>query len=106
MSLAVNKSLLAELFEAINANNFDPLAGHPGFWETRQIVPPMHHIFNNWQTIHMQQIAEANQVFSYGVIQMTHFGTFAGVPPTGKQVTLEVFSIDQIDNGMGLFPAP
>ena len=96
MSLETNKALLAELFEAINANNFDPLAAHPGFWQTREVVPPMHHIFSNWQTVHLQQIAEADQVFSYGVIQMTHVGALAGVPPTGKRVTLEVFSLDQV----------
>lgn len=100
MSLNANKALLVELFAAINANNFDPLTPHPGFWETRQVVPPMHRIFSHWQTLHIQQIAEANHVFSYGVVQMTHSGTLAGVHPTNKQITLEVFSWDQVDDGL------
>lgn len=100
MSLHANKALLAELFAAINANNFDPLAPHPGFWETRQVVPPMHRIFSHWQTLHLQQIAESNQVFTYGLIQMTHSGPFAGIPPTNRLVTLEVFSLDQVDDGL------
>jgi predicted ester cyclase len=95
-----NKRLIHQLFEAINAGNFSALEGHPGFWESRQVVPPLRAIFSDWQTVQLQQIAEADKVFSYGVVEMTHIGNFAGVAPTGKRIVLEGFFIEQIKEGI------
>jgi predicted ester cyclase len=95
-----NKALLAQLFEAINRADFAPLEPHPGFHETRQYVPPMHQLFADWQTTHTQQVAEGDLVFSYGAVEMTHYGPFAGVAPTGKRIALELWSLDEVREGL------
>lgn len=97
---ATNKALFAQLFEAINHADFARLDPHPGFYETRQYVPPMHQLFADWQTTHMQQIAEGDLVFSYATVAMTHCGPFAGVAPTGKRITVEVLSLDEVRDGL------
>lgn len=99
MATETNKALLRKIFEAVNEANFVALEAHPGFWETRQVVPPMHALFTDWRTIHLQQIAEDEKVFSYGATRMTHVGPFASVGPTNKRITLEGFFLDQIADG-------
>lgn len=100
MTTETNKALLAQLFEAINRADFALLDPHPGFYETRQYVPPMHQLFTDWQTTHMQQIAEGDRVFSYGAVAMTHRGPFAGVAPTGRRITVELWSLDEVRDGL------
>lgn len=99
MSTESNKALLKRVMEAINAGQLDEIADHPGFWETRQVIPLLHTMFSDWRAILMQQIAENDLVFSYGALCATHVGQFAGVPSTGKQITLEVISVDQVTDG-------
>lgn len=100
MTTETNKALLAQLFEAINRADFALLDPHPGFHETRQYVPPMHQLFADWQTTHMQQIAEGDLVFSYCAVAMTQRGPFAGVAPTGRRITLELWSLDEVRDGL------
>jgi predicted ester cyclase len=100
MTTETNKALIAQLFEAINRADFARLDPHPGFHETREYVPPMHQLFADWQTTHMQQIAEGDLVFSYGAVAMTHCGPFASVAPTGRRITLELWSLDEVRDGL------
>jgi predicted ester cyclase len=95
-----NKELLLRLFEAINAGDFAALEGHPGFHETRQYVPPMHALFADWRTTHLRQIVEGDTVVSYGVVEFTQVGPFAGIAPTGKRVQIEVLSFDKVQDGI------
>jgi predicted ester cyclase len=100
MSLNANKALIAHLVESINANKFDVLEPHPGFWQTREVVPPMHRAFADWKTTHMQQIAEGDLVFSYVALEFTHIGPFAGVASTGNRVILQGCSLDKVVDGV------
>jgi predicted ester cyclase len=100
MSIATNKHIVAEIFESINRGQLEVLEGHPGFWETRQYMPLNHQRFAGWRTFKRQQIAEGDQVFTYAAHQMTHIGPVGGLPPTGKRVTMEVFSIEQMSDGI------
>jgi predicted ester cyclase len=95
-----NKALVAQLFEAVNRGDFALLDPHPGFYETRQYVPPMHQLFADWRTAHFQQVAEGDMVFSYAAIELTHCGPFAGVAPTGTRVCLELWSFDELRDGV------
>jgi steroid delta-isomerase-like uncharacterized protein len=45
------------------------------------------------------QIAEGDKVVSRYTVRGTHQGDFAGVPPTGKQVTVTGITIDRIEGG-------
>jgi predicted ester cyclase len=100
MIAETSKDLMARLFEGINVGDFAPLEGHPGFHETRQHVPPMHNVFADWRTAHLQQIAEGDLVCTYCALELTHRGTFAAVAPTGRRVSLEVLSLDQVRDGV------
>ncbi|NJM06237.1 hypothetical protein HC891_08635, partial [Candidatus Gracilibacteria bacterium] len=100
--IAHNKALIAQLFEAVNRGDFALLDPHPGFHETRQYVPPMHQLFADWRTAHFQQIAEGELVFTYAAIEMTHCGPFAGVAPSGMRVCLELWSFNEVRDGIVL----
>src|SRR5690348_13087941 len=97
MSNQSDKALQVELFEAINRGDFAALEQHPGFWETRKVVPPMRAFFANWRMPLVQQIAEDGKVFSYGVTEFDHVGAFASVAPSGKRVSLSGFFLDQVN---------
>jgi hypothetical protein len=45
------------------------------------------------------EIAEGDMVATRATMQGTHLGTFMGVAPTNKQVTLTVLLMDQVVNG-------
>jgi steroid delta-isomerase-like uncharacterized protein len=45
------------------------------------------------------QIAEGDRVVTRYTARGTHQGDFAGVPPTGRQVTVTGITIDRIENG-------
>lgn len=96
MTSTADKVLLYQLFEAINAGAFGVLEQHPGFWETRQVVPPARRSFRDWRTVLSQQIAEAGNVFSSVALEFTHYGPFAELAPTNRRVTLVGFSLDQV----------
>jgi predicted ester cyclase len=100
MSAEMNKALIATLFEGMNRNDFAPLDDHPGFYETRQYVPPLHHCFTDWQTTGVQQIAEGDLVCTYTALAFTHSGPFAGLAPTGRRVSLKLLSVDQLRDGV------
>lgn len=100
MTTNANKALIRQLFEAINEGDFEALEPHSGFWETRQVVPPMRLIFSDWRTTHMQQIAEGDKVLTYLALEFTHVAPFAGVEPTGQRVVLQGFSLDQVVDGV------
>ncbi len=47
----------------------------------------------------VQQVAEGDRVVSYITTQGTHSGTFYGMPPTGKSISLAAIRIDLIQDG-------
>jgi predicted ester cyclase len=95
-----NKAVLLDILEAINDGRLAALDGHPGFWETRQVLPPARRAFADWRpAIPICQIAEGDLVFSYAASEMTHAGPFAGLAPTGRRVPIELLSLDQVVDG-------
>lgn len=46
-----------------------------------------------------QVIATDDQVITCGTFHATHLGEFQGLPPTGKQVKLDVMHIDRLEQG-------
>jgi steroid delta-isomerase-like uncharacterized protein len=49
-------------------------------------------------TIH-NQLAEADKVVTHKTFHGTHQGEFMGLPPTGKQIALEIIDILRLANG-------
>jgi steroid delta-isomerase-like uncharacterized protein len=46
-----------------------------------------------------QMIAEADHVLTHSVMRGTHIGTWLGIAPTGKQVSIRMFVVHRIMNG-------
>jgi steroid delta-isomerase-like uncharacterized protein len=46
-----------------------------------------------------EQIAEGDKVASRSTWQGTHQGTFLGIPPTGKDVTVAAWTMDRVVDG-------
>lgn len=44
-------------------------------------------------------IAEGDRIAFRGALRGTHQGTFQGIPPTGKQVTVFAYDLVRIENG-------
>ena len=95
-----NKRVIAEAFGAINDGRLEELARHPGFWETRQVIPAARRVFADWDTTFMEQIAEGDQVFTHFAVRFTHAVPFAGVRGTDRRVTIDGFSLDQVVDGV------
>jgi predicted ester cyclase len=91
--------VVAELIDSINRNDLAALAEHGGCALLAEQLPALHHAFADWETTHLRQIADDDTVFSHYCIEFTHVGAFAGIAPTLRRVSLEVFSLDRIDDG-------
>lgn len=79
-----------------HAADADDPAGVAGFRET----------FRRWRTAFPDfvatiddQIAEGDRVVTRWTLRGTHRGAYAGVPPTGRAVTLPAVSIDRVADG-------
>jgi predicted ester cyclase len=92
-------AVVAELIDSINRNDLAALDEHDGFESMRAQLPALHEAFADWETTYLRQIADDSTVFSHYCIAFTHVGAFAGVEPTGHRVSLEVFSLDRLDDG-------
>ncbi|WP_242021255.1 MULTISPECIES: ester cyclase [Cyanophyceae] len=44
-------------------------------------------------------VAAGDRVVTCGTFTATHLGSFQGLPPTGKQISLAVMHIDRVENG-------
>lgn len=94
------RKVLARLAsEAINTKNVALLDEHPGFWETRQIFP---HLFIGFPDAHdtvEQQTIDGEWVTTRTTLRATHTGSFMGLSPSGKSITMLTISLDQVIDG-------
>ncbi|HEY9698781.1 MAG TPA: ester cyclase [Trichocoleus sp.] len=44
-------------------------------------------------------VVSGNKVVTCGTFRARHLGEFQGLPPTGKQISLSIMHIDQVENG-------
>lgn len=59
-------------------------------------------IFNAYPDVRFtirQQLAEGDQVVTYKTFEGTHQGDFMGIPPTGKQVKIDLIDIFTVNEG-------
>ncbi len=56
-------------------------------------------VFPDLNVVHYNMIAEGDMVATHKTFRATHKGEFMGVPPTGKQVEVEVIDIFRIAGG-------
>lgn len=114
MSLQENKALvrrfvenvqnqhdLAEIDELYSPNFVDHsgAANLPGIEGVKAFFTMMFTAFPDMHFTIRQQLAEGDQVATHKTFFGTHLGTFIGIPPTGKQVSIEAMDIFTISEG-------
>jgi steroid delta-isomerase-like uncharacterized protein len=94
-----------DVFDELVAENFvnhDPAVPPdlpPGREGLKALARFYRSAFPDTQLTVEDQIAEGDRVVSRYTVRGTHQGEFAGVPPTGKQVTVTGITIDRIEGG-------
>jgi steroid delta-isomerase-like uncharacterized protein len=71
----------------------------PGAQGLKQLMSMYRAAFPDMVMTIEEQIAEGDKVVSRWVAKGTHNGDLAGIPPTGKQVTVTGIFIDRISGG-------
>ena len=74
----------------------DPVSGPPGYLE---IIQMMRSGFPDIQWTLEELIAEGDKVAARFTMRGTHQGTFFGVPPTGKKITVQALNIYRFADG-------
>ena len=98
-----NKAVVQQVYEAINANTLDSLdaliavdlTDHspapgvaPGLAGTKQTLSMYHAVFSDLRVTAEDIIADGDKVVVRLAVNGTNTGEFMGLPPTGKQVTM------------------
>jgi steroid delta-isomerase-like uncharacterized protein len=115
MSTEENKALILRMYEEVhNKGNLDVLdeitatdfidhnlaPGLPsGLDGAKQLFTMFHSAFPDFHVTVEDMIAEEDKVVSRLTMGGTHKGEFMGIPPTGKEVSVEVIDILRINNG-------
>ncbi|WP_163999249.1 ester cyclase [Pyxidicoccus caerfyrddinensis] len=80
--------------------NHSPVPGAPqGIEGFRQVVESLHAGFPDVQNTIDDIFAEGELVLTRWTARSTHTGTFMGIPPTGRKVTVSGLSIDRVVDG-------
>jgi hypothetical protein len=100
---AENKAKVQQIYEVINANTLDDLdaliavdlvdhnpspGAAPGLAGTKQTLGMFHAVFSDLQVTVKDMIADGDKVVVRLTMTGTNTGEFMGLPPTGKQVTM------------------
>jgi steroid delta-isomerase-like uncharacterized protein len=115
MSAEENKAVVRRFFEeAWNKKNLaviDELVGRdyqghslppglaPGVEGLKQLMGMYHTAFPDTRMTIEDQIAEGNSVVTRWTARGTHQGDLMGIPPTGKQVTVQGIDINRFAGG-------
>jgi len=95
-----NMSVIDDLMAPDFVDHNPPGPGFaPGREGTQQVVGMFRSAFPDLQFIVEDQIAEGDKVVNRLAVKGTHRGEFAGVPATGKSVTIGVVDILRISGG-------
>ncbi len=85
--------------EAISSRNLALIEDHPGYWETRRVIPALFAAFPDLSATVEQQTVDGEWVTTRVTMRGTHRGEFLGVAPTGKAVEVMHISLDQVVEG-------
>ncbi len=96
-NMEVIDELIAEDF--VNHDPTSPPGLPPGREGVKELVRFYRGAFPDTQLIIDDQIAEGDKVVTRYTARGTHQGDFAGIPPTGRQVTGTGITIDRIEGG-------
>ncbi len=100
MSTNENKDLIRHILEAVARGDLSALDGHPGYEETRRVMPMVQDAFPDLTWTIERQVAEGDFVATHTWLEGTHLGSFVGVPPTGRAVRVQNVAIDRVADGV------
>ena len=138
MSAEENKAIVRQVYEVFSSGNLDdldqllatdivdhnPVPGQlPGLAGVKQVMHEFQATFPDLQIMAEDMLAEGDKVAARITQRGTHQGTFMGMPPTGKQVTVSGMDLVRLVDGkvaerwgngddlgmlqqLGLMPAP
>ena len=93
------RSVAHAVFEAADVQDLDALRIHPGLYGTVQYIPALCAAFPDLRHTIDQQFVAGDVVTTIATAQGTQRGVLLGVPPTGKEVTFLVISVDKVVDG-------
>ena len=96
-NVKVIDELVAENF--VNHDTTAPPGLPPGREGLKELVRFYETAFPGSQLMVEDQVAEGDRVVTRYSVRGTHKGDFAGLPPTGKEVTGSGITIDRIEGG-------
>jgi len=114
MSLAENKTVVRQLFDAVNAGDLDrmlslvgedisvhtPIPGvEPGREGFRQFMSVYLSAFPEQRVELHELVAEGDLVLARHTHHVRHGGEFAGMPPSGKQAIVHGLELYRLNNG-------
>jgi steroid delta-isomerase-like uncharacterized protein len=107
-----NKSIVIKFLEASTASDQEAFketmsldfVGHvPGGPKNREGFLQHNSLyaaaFSNAQYVVQDQIAEDDKVVTHATWRGTHSGSFQGLPPTGKQISISAILIERVKDG-------
>lgn len=91
---------VADAIVAADYNNHNPVPGEaPGREGLKQFVPYLRSTFPDLHITVEDQVAEGDKVTTLFSISGTQRGEFAGIPPTGRKVTVTALNIHRVSGG-------
>ena len=94
-----NLTVLDEVFHTDYVEDDPPPGMGPGREGLRQWLAGWITAFPDVRWTIEEQIADDDRVWSRSTWQGTHQGSFLGIPPTGKKITVTAWTIDRFTDG-------
>jgi steroid delta-isomerase-like uncharacterized protein len=115
MSLEENKALVRRFVDEVQCQHnlaamdelYSPdfvdrsgMTDPPNLESARRFFGMMFAAFPDMRFTIRQQIAEGDKVVAHKTFHGTHLGPFMGIPPTGKEVSIDVMDIYTVSGGV------
>lgn len=98
MSSVENEAVVRSILESMYRNP-EILSQHPGLYQTARVTPYTLAAFPDMTCTVTKQFSSGDMVATLALLTGTHRGEFFGAAPTGKQVSLQVVSMDRVVDG-------
>jgi steroid delta-isomerase-like uncharacterized protein len=95
----VNTGAVDRLSDFLAPEYVAPILGITGIDQAREHMLTFRHYYADMVVTVEGQVAEGEIVATWYVMRGTHLGGIAGVPATGKKITLRAVNVQRIRNG-------
>lgn len=93
------KSLVRHVIEEATRGNLDILQEHPGLHEIIPMQRALYEGYSERQVTFALQFTDGEWVASRVITNYKHTGMFMGIPPTHKQIEMEILMFHRIVDG-------